>query len=209
MKPPGTYLIHRKDHVSLNELRYSTLLDQGSFIASADAVEWSESDERSKVFGIYSEDGVLLSSMRAEHITKPEHLTPKLDYEFLDRLISFPCGLLGKASTRAGFEGRGFNTYLRYLAYEDFHRMGIQYVVGTLMPEASRMKLLKCLGYTFIENPDGWRRYGYNSFGPTLVAYLDLKKNYDRVMSVLETKIRKNRELYPFRESTCESEQVL
>lgn len=187
-----------EDKASVENLRFAYLANAGPFTANPDAVKWSESDEEGDVLGIFSNQGILLSTMRAESLTKAEDLPPKLDYDFLHERVDLPCGLLGKAVTHPRFEGMGFNTYLRYLAYEKFHRKGMRYIVGTVMPDAPRIPLLKNLGYQFLENPEGWRRYGYNSFGKTLVCYVDLPKNMDHIRRVLEPKIRNLKHEYPY-----------
>jgi GNAT superfamily N-acetyltransferase len=185
---------HKND---LEALRYSTLLNEGTFTARPEVLQWSADDERAVIFGIYSPEQKLLSSMRVEIIESAEALVPKLDFEGLESHIDLPCGLLGKASTLPEYRGHGFNTYLRYLAYQYFHEQGIRHVVGTVMPEAPRLNLLRSLGYVFLENPEGWRRHGYQSFGKTWVCYLDLEKNYPAIIAKLELQVKTLKEIYP------------
>ncbi len=192
-----TKLLKSEDSPYINKLRFSDLANEGTFVAKTEAVKWSQSDEISKVLGIYDLEGALLSTLRLELMSRAEELPPKLDFDTLHEHIMLPCGLLGKAVTAKTHQGQGLHSYLRALAYEYFHSKNIQFVVGTVMPNAARVPQLRTLGYKFIENPEGWRRYGYNSFGPTLVCYLDLKKNYDRVMTLLNPKIEGLRKRFP------------
>jgi hypothetical protein len=193
-----TTLLGSTHQSELDALRYSTLVNEGTFTALPEAVRWSEADQTSKVFGIFSKEGTLISSMRSEVIKTKEALVPRLDFDSIHDYVSLPCGLLGKASTHSEHQGQGLNTYLRYLAYQDFFEQGIEYVVGTVMPHAVRIPLLKSLGYQFIENPEGWRRFGYQSYGKTWVCYLNLKKTFPSIIKILEPKIKELKRIYPY-----------
>jgi hypothetical protein len=196
MKPQGAYLIHSSDRHEIERHRRENLVRSESFTALSTAVAWNGSDEQGKVLGVYESRHGLVASLRVEMVLSPEELVPKLDYEFL--AVPYPCALLGKATTSAGFRGRGFNTYLRYLAYGEIYRSGLECVVGTIVPGAPRMRLMQKLGYEFVENPLGWRRFGYQSNGPTLVGVLEIRKNYGRIMGALEPLVHEHKELFPY-----------
>jgi hypothetical protein len=196
MRPPGAYLLHSSDRHELDSHRVKNLVTAEGFTAQPEAVAWSESDERGRVLGLYTPGG-LVASLRLEVLHRPEELTPRLDYEFLGHQVTFPCGLLGKAATAREFRGQGLNTYLRYLAYEILHGEGVRFVVGTVVPGAPRLHLLRELGYEFRENPHGWRRFGYRSQGPTLVAMLDLQEKYRHVRETLGPLVAGPRAQYP------------
>jgi hypothetical protein len=201
MMNSGVYILDKKFNESLNQFRFQNLIQSDSFRASPEAVSWNESDEKGKVLSVVTSQGEILSSMRAEIIHDSYELSQKLDFDDLDNHITLPVGLLGKASTDGRYRSSGFNTYLRYLAYQYFYKNNIRYVVGTMIPNAPRLNLLRELGYQFIENKAGWHRYGYKSDGKTLVGYLDLKSNYDQIMQTLEEKVSRNKKLYPFYEN--------
>jgi len=67
------------------------------------------------------------------------------------------------------------------------------------------LEQFKNFGFKFLFNPAGWHRFGYQSNGPTVVAYLDLHKNYGRLMDVLEPKVKGLKERFPLMEEIVET----
>jgi hypothetical protein len=205
MRPRGAHLLDTRDRVAVEALRLADLRDAGTFIATPSAVAWSDSDASSRVIGIYGHPhggrgaplAPLLATMRAELLARPGDLPPKLDYDSLHEVVPLPCGLLGKAVTRKDYQGLGLNTYLQFLAYHHFHELGVRHVVGTIMTNAPYVAQLRRLGYEFILNPEGWRRYGYDSRGPTYVVHLNLRRRYDQVMADLLPRVAHLLKEYP------------
>lgn len=194
----GVQVLGESDAQEVNLLRENFLINPGGFVAEKSAVQFNESDTKGKLLGVRNWRGQLIATMRVEIISDPEELTSKLDFEFLNDKIEFPVGLLGKAVTDRAYEGLGLNTYLRYLAFRYFHGKKIRYVVGTVVPSAARIPLMKRLGYEFISNKQGWRRFGYDSFGETWVTILDLEKHYSKAMKILERRVQSLQHEFPF-----------
>jgi hypothetical protein len=177
-------VLDRLDREALENLRYEELCNAEGFTAQRSAVSWSESDDRNLLLGAFLDCGKLISTMRVEIITDANDLQRKLDFDGLDKFLDVPVGLLGKAATHRLFRSLGLHTYLREMAYDFLHHK-VKHVVGTVLPDALRVKMMKDLGYRFLKNKVGWHRYGYKSEGETLIAYLDLEKNYESIKSQL------------------------
>ena len=61
------------------------------------------------------------------------------------------------------------------------------------MPKSPPIAQIKSLSYEVVENPEGWKRYGYVTEGGTYVCILDLKKNYKHILQTLERFIPRNK----------------
>src|SRR5262249_37416814 len=149
--------------------------------ASPFVLKWDNADDDALVLGVRDENGKCIATMRAETIHNAEKLRTKLDYDIPEGFVEFPVGVLGKAATDPEHRGLGLNTLLRYLSFAIFSARGIRHVVGTVMPNAPRIDLMRALGCEFFENENGWYRYGYKSNGATLVARLDLKAHAEKI----------------------------
>jgi hypothetical protein len=183
--------LNRDDRFAVEKLRQEVLCNADGFTADPSAVAWNESDDKNLVLGIFLDCGKLIASMRVEIVYSAEDLKSKLDFDGLENHLELPLGLLGKAVTHPLFRSMGLHNYLREISYHYLYKK-VQFVVGTIIRDAHRVPLMRQLGYEFIENPEGWRRFGYKSDGGTLIAYLNLDKHFLHAIKVLA---EKNREL--------------
>ena len=187
-KSAGVYrLTAVHDGAEISELRLEYLAKTGGFSANREAMVWGDRDEESLVLGVRSEAGRWIASMRAEILSIGESLIPKMDYDPIDELVDPRSlrGVLGKEVTHPDFRGLGLNTYLRQLALEYLLSQGVQTVVTTVKTAAPRVAVLGQIGTRFFLNKEGWRRFGYQSMGPTLVGILDLSEHGEKAIRTL------------------------
>ena len=183
----STHTLHKKDAEELHLHRIKGFAGTPYVKVDSSVLGWGESDENSLVLGLRDEEKKLVASCRVEVLSSAQEVREKLDYDGLE--LSYPVGLLGKAVTQKSYQGMGFNAFLELLFYEKLHENGISEVVCTVLASSPLLPLMKKLGYRLILNEKGWYRFGYRSKVPTYVGILDLKENYERVVSYLEEKL--------------------
>ncbi|MGZ3688868.1 MAG: hypothetical protein ACXVBW_11235 [Bdellovibrionota bacterium] len=180
----GIYRLCGEAKGEVNALRLARLKDAAGFSAREEVLLWSADDDRGVVLGV-REHGALVATQRMEVVNTMDQLRLKLDHDGMAAHVSLPCLVVGKAATAASHGGRGINSLLNALAVDHALRLGVRYVVSTVVADGPRTGFLRSLGFDFIPHPEGWRRFGYRSTEPVVVAVLDLERFGRRTLDQL------------------------
>ncbi len=196
----GIYKLDSTHHQNVSKLRLDYLKKAQGFIAADDVLVWNHTDDKNVILGAIDSTNTLIATLRVDIINSSKELSTKIDFDNLQIEDELPVGLLGKAVTLEDYQGMGLNSYLRLIAFNYLRNKGIKKAIGTIIPGAPRHSLMKQLGYQFIENKEGWRRYGYKSESETLICVLDLEKNWDKINEILQPLTTKLKEEFPIHE---------
>jgi hypothetical protein len=187
-------------HHSNNYIRLLTSADQGlylellksafakpkHFTAAPATIRWTSTDDFYPVFGLFYENQ-LVSMMRAEWIETDREFLIKYDEQQMPKAYRYPIGYLAKAATIKGFEGRAFNSILRYHCLRLYRNWGVQSVIGFMVEGSPRVNIMREMGYQFFYKSKKWDG-NFKSENRVLVGELSDPKAIEKAIDFLETR---------------------
>lgn len=168
--------IHEVD--SFEELRLirSSVLSQSDFVVEHRCLIPDENDSKGVNLG-YFEEGELQSSLRGLPVFSSSELEENMDYRGCHDLgLKYPGIVFGKACTFPERRGKGKMRELFYAMLERAKIGGYRFVALTTKPTNPLNEFLVQEGFEKMINPEGWHRFGYQSFGPTFVFVRELDR---------------------------------
>lgn len=169
------------DVVSYNSLLEKSFSSSRLFSSTASTRAWTSTDDYYPVLGLFNE-GTLVSMMRVEWISSEKEFLIKADEKKMKRNMLFPLGYLAKAATDPEYEGRGYNSLLRYHAFQIFLNWKVHGVIGFMAEGSPRVNLLKKIGYNIYTKEEKWNG-NFKSDKNVLVAELN---SIEKVVSASE-----------------------
>lgn len=163
---------------SFGELRdiRSSVLGRSDFTVEHRCLIPDENDQRGKNLG-YFESGKLLSSLRALPVSNSRELEENMDYRHCaDLPLTYPGIVFGKACTYPEGRGKGNMRELFSRMVSFAESRGYRFIALTTMPTNPLNGFLIEQGFTRVENPEGWHRFGYESHGPTYLYFRILER---------------------------------
>lgn len=169
-----------------HEAQYTRVL-QRAFTNSdkfiAHPATWSWPQDQNPNLGVFH-DSTLISVMKMDRISTPEERSFKLHTDLPLTNLTLPFMYLNKAGTLPEFEGIGLNSLLRYHFIGMARQAGASFLVGTMIKDSPRVRIMKEIGYEFLPNNKKWDGYFISDELP-LIGFLDLQKNGESALKKL------------------------
>ncbi len=182
----------QEDITAVEKLRTTAYQNAtGSIISDTSFLHWNESDEQSITLILENEEKQIISTLQGKILTTKAELEKFFDIS-LNTSFSFPIFptfTIGKASTFLEYRGLGYTAIMRILFLKACLNSEIQSISSTMQADASRIPLLKQMGY-FIEEADVSHRKN-SHFNNTSAVLFNLlhKQNFVEAIAVAKDKI--------------------
>jgi hypothetical protein len=166
----------RGDAAAITDLRIAAYYNAPEFsVVDADTLCWDKKDEDSIVLAVWSRDGQVLSTTRAEVYPDQCAAEEAMECSVEGSVVEFPVLLLGKGATRQGYGRHGLHSALRFHLLQAADQTEVRTVLGIVYSDAPRVHLMERIGYRFVEPERIW----YTDLSPrrpTLVGILNRER---------------------------------
>ena len=137
-----------KDILAVENLRKDAYQSAtGSVIPDHSFLLWNEEDDHSLILVLEDESQQIIATMRGKVIHDHAELERFFDITIRSEL-KFPVFTMGRAATLMNYRRLGFSAVFRVLFLQACQGIQMEYVVATIQEDASRVSLLRQLGYT-------------------------------------------------------------
>lgn len=159
--------------------------------ADVDRLKWNANDERFLNIGlIRNRDGELMSAVRLAYLKTAFDFYKVLLLEHDPDRFPLPLIALGRGTTAAGFEGKGFHGVLRWAALKIASETNAKAVVGTMEEGSLRIKQMTEIGYEFVNNAGSWGGFLRNE-KPIVVGILYADDRLHRACEILNERYQR------------------
>jgi hypothetical protein len=160
----------------------------GSKILDNSFLYWDEIDDQSIVLILENEEKQIVSTLRGNMINRKIELEQFFDIS-LNSSFSFPVFTIGRAATFLEYRRLGYTAVMRILFLKACLNSKIQFIASTIQEDASRVVLLREMGY-HIEEADISHRTnsGFHNTSTTLFNLLP-KAYFLKALTTAKNKI--------------------
>ena len=143
----------QEDISAVEQLRMTAYqMATGSTTPDYSFLKWNKKDDQSIVLILEDEKKQIISTFRGNVINTKKELEQFFDIS-LNTSFSFPVFTMGRAATFSEYRGLGYSAAMRILFLKACLNSKIQFIASTIQADASRVTLLREMGY-YIEEAD-------------------------------------------------------
>lgn len=160
----------------------------GSKIPDDSFLYWNEIDDQAIILVLEDETKQIISTMRGNLINTKKALEQLFDIS-LKKPFSFPVFTMGRAATFSEYRGLGYSAVMRILFLQACLNSKVQFIASTIQEDASRVNLLRKMGY-HIEEADISHRMN-SCFDNTSAALFNLlpQQYFFNALSIANSKV--------------------
>ena len=181
--------LNKSNAAEVNIIRKQSYAQAKGMKVKDEGIFWNQSDEQSIVFGVFHRDH-LIATMRGEIITDLPLIEKKMECPWTYGDLELPSMILSKAAVKSNYQNKGLTSVLRLIFFQLAQRWHIKTILGTMTANSLRINGMKALGYTFVENPIGWKDDNYMSSEKVLISILDFDQFGASSLQVLNKKYK-------------------
>jgi hypothetical protein len=184
MEPELRFNIDPEEIVNLRREAFDCAYDKDQVNLSG--LDWNWTDGKSNHLGVYI-DKKLVSCLRVSVLTGQELFFSTTQFQ-VPNGESPPFILLARAATLSPFLNHGFHTLLRLRALELSYHFEHYNIFGSLAANSHRLKQMLDLGYTVVDEGDGWPNSYLKNTGRVLLVQLRSKEKVESAIEMLYAK---------------------
>jgi hypothetical protein len=150
-------VVTRQHAAELQHLRRAAYLQAKEFVwHDPAALGWVEADDAGAVLGVWDEEGLLVSSMRASVMHGAADAEGFLEYSLAGADARFPALVLSRAATLPERSAQGFMAWIRLAYLSALPSTSIESVIAVVYDGGPRVRAMQAAGYTLHEPQRAW-----------------------------------------------------